>query len=134
MEKQSALNTQVDGNHYKNQRIQPIELAYLVGGTPCFCKLAKYGSRNKVSKAIDLTKALHCVNIERELFEKAPHSLEENYPQQGWASYERACAWIDVFTDDVIFRAALKDMWMRNYDSAAILVEDMMKEAGVYQS
>lgn len=63
----NALNTQVDGNHYKEQKMQPLELAYRVNGSPCFTKLAKYASRKKVDRLGDLKKAIHCIQLEQEL-------------------------------------------------------------------
>ena len=63
----SALANQIDGNHYKNQPIQPIELAYYLKETPCFCKLAKYLTRDKGDKKINLQKAVHCIKLEQEL-------------------------------------------------------------------
>ena len=50
----SALDTQIDGGHYKDVKIQPIELAYKLGASPAFCKLAKYLSRDKGDKKINL--------------------------------------------------------------------------------
>lgn len=63
----SALDTQIDGSHYKQQKMQPIELAYRVNGSPCFTKLAKYASRRKVDRLGDLKKAIHCIQLEQEL-------------------------------------------------------------------
>jgi DNA-binding phage protein len=45
----------------KNVKIQPIELAYKLGASPAFCKLAKYISRQKNDKKINLQKAIHCI-------------------------------------------------------------------------
>ena len=55
----SALNKQVAGNHYKVQKIQPIELAYMLGQTPAFCKVCKYATRIKDDPVQQLNKALH---------------------------------------------------------------------------
>jgi hypothetical protein len=63
----SALKEQVDGNHYTEMEIQPIELAYKVSGTPGFCKVVKYLTRDKGSKRKNLEKALHCVKLDEEL-------------------------------------------------------------------
>ena len=65
--KTNALDVQIDGDHYKKQPIQPVELAYYVNGTPCFCKLAKYLTRDKGDKLVNIKKALHCIGLERDL-------------------------------------------------------------------
>lgn len=63
----NALNKQIAGNHYKNQKIQPIQLAYMLGQTPAFCKVAKYVTRIKDNPVQQLNKALHCIELEEEL-------------------------------------------------------------------
>lgn len=67
MTNKSALDIQVSGDHYKKLKMQPIELAYRVNGSPCFTKLAKYASRRKVDRLGDLKKAIHCIQLEKEL-------------------------------------------------------------------
>lgn len=63
----SALEIQIEGDHYKKLKMQPLELAYLVNGSPCFTKLAKYASRIKFDRLADLKKAIHCIQLEEEL-------------------------------------------------------------------
>lgn len=117
MEKKSALNVQIDGTHYKNQKIQPIELAYILGGTPAFCKLAKYLTREKNDKKVNLQKAYHCVCLEEDL--------------QQWAQYHYKYEQIDkqIITDNetliiefsngsVEIEQALSEMFYRNYSKA----------------
>jgi Protein of unknwon function (DUF3310) len=60
----NALHTQVDGNHYKDMRIQPAEychannIGYLEGAT------IKYVSRwRKKNGRVDLEKAKHCIEL-----------------------------------------------------------------------
>ena len=60
-DKISAIDTQEAGNHYKNQKVQPMELSYYLGATPAFCKLSKYIGRVKENQAEDLRKAYHCI-------------------------------------------------------------------------
>jgi len=60
----TALDNQVDGTHYKTMLIQPILLAYIVAnGDACFCKAAKYISRDKEDAAEDLLKAAHVAEL-----------------------------------------------------------------------
>lgn len=117
MEKKSALETQCDGNHYKTMKLQPIELAYKLGGTPAFCKLAKYLTREKNDKKINLQKAYHCICLEQEL--------------ESWAGYHYEYEMVDkqIITDNetliiafsngvVEIEQALSEMFYRNYPKA----------------
>ncbi len=68
-EKKSALESQVGGSHYKTLTIQPVQLAYSIGGSPCFCKLTKYITRDKGDRKENLAKALHVIELENELID-----------------------------------------------------------------
>ena len=60
----NPLNVQIAGQHYTNLLIQPILLSYIVaGGDSVFTKAAKYLSRDKGDKLVNLQKALHCVQL-----------------------------------------------------------------------
>lgn len=64
----SAFDKQVDGSHYKDQVIQPFELAYLVaGGDAGFCKFVKYLTRDKGDRKVNLEKAIHIVQLTTEI-------------------------------------------------------------------
>ena len=121
MEKKSALEIQIDGQHYKKQKIQPIELAYKLGGTPAFCKLAKYLTREKNDKKVNLQKAYHCVCLEEDL--------------KNWANYHYEYEMIDDkiiedneqmiidFSDGMYeIEQALYEMFYRNYTKAKFWV------------
>ena len=62
----SALDTQVGGSHYTDQKLQPIQLTYLLGQTPAFCKVAKYCSRIKDDMEGQVDKAIHCNQLQAE--------------------------------------------------------------------
>lgn len=126
---ESALNSQVAGDHYKKLRLQPIELAYLVGGTPCFCKLAKYASREKVDRNIDLKKALHCVRLEKEIYIKYPALFKQNYTTKSPAELNSASAWISVFTEDPLLRKALLSILGGSYITAEDCVKQMIERS-----
>jgi hypothetical protein len=66
-----ATEKQVDGNHYSKLKIQPLQLAYSINASPCFTKLAKYITRDKDDKEIQLEKALHVIEIEEELGDRS---------------------------------------------------------------
>ena len=121
MEKKSALEVQIDGQHYKNQKIQPIELAYKLGGTPAFCKLAKYLTREKNDKKVNLQKACHCICLEEDL--------------KNWANYHYEYEMVDDkiiedneqlivdFSNGVYeIEQALYEMFYRNYAKAKFWV------------
>lgn len=112
----NALNTQIDGDHYKKQKIQPLELAYLIGATPCFTKLAKYITRDKGDKLINLDKAIHCVSIEAEIKENACTHLLHRYPALHVPHMlDQADMLIDLFSEDANIRTALKCMMRQEY-------------------
>lgn len=128
----NALSTQIDGTHYKNQKMQPIELAYLVGGTPCFTKLAKYLTRDKGDKIINLNKAIHCIQIEQEISSKASYHILESYPSlQSYAKSDLAGMVIDVFSEDEQIREALKSMYNQRYEDAISAVTILKSMLGV---
>jgi hypothetical protein len=123
-----ALKTQVDGDHYKKQKIQPIELAYLIGATPCFTKLAKYMTRDKGDRNINLDKAIHCVNIEKEIHETAMYHILDSYPLlANPARLGQAEMLINIFSEDPFVQAALKAMIRQDYDEAIAEVEALKR-------
>ena len=123
-----ALKTQVDGDHYKKQKIQPIELAYLIGATPCFTKLAKYMTRDKGDRNINLDKAIHCVNIEKEINETAMYHILDSYPLlTNPARLGQAEMFINLFSEDQFVQAALKAMIRQDYDQAIAEVEALKR-------
>lgn len=123
-EQKNALDTQIDGSHYKDQLLQPIELAYILGGTPAFCKLAKYLTREKGDKKINLQKARHCILLEKDL-----HCFCEQYTQRG--SDGIPDYWITKFTKNSYIRLALLNMCQGNYSGAINQVEEYAKSLGI---
>lgn len=124
----SATDAQVDGDHYTSMKLQPLELTYLVGGTPCFCKLAKYGSRDKGDKLVNLNKALHCVSYEKEMNSRYYSNLHSNYPALNDSSQrELAYKLIEIFTEDPLLREALEHMYNKAYAYAIEAVELMIE-------
>ena len=106
----SALNKQVAGNHYKVQKIQPIELAYMLGQTPAFCKVCKYATRIKDDPVQQLNKALHCIELDREL--SRYHKYYEFSPM------EFANNHINEFTEDTLLRKVLETYAYRSIFSS----------------
>lgn len=64
-----AMDKQVAGSHYKDLKIQPVQIAYQIGATPLWLKAAKYLTREKEDKREDAEKALHCIELEDEMLE-----------------------------------------------------------------
>ena len=65
-DKCSALDVQIDGNHYKNMAIQPMEFCMANGLDFATSSAIKYLTRRKGDKdkrAIDLRKAVHCIQL-----------------------------------------------------------------------
>lgn len=66
----SALTKQIDGDHYKSLKIQPLQLSYMIaGGDSCFTKLVKYTTRKKDNPALQYEKAIHIVGLSQEVRE-----------------------------------------------------------------
>jgi hypothetical protein len=124
----NALTMQEDGNHYKVMKIQPIELAYRLNGSPCFCKLAKYLTRDKGDKLTNLRKAKHCIQLEQELLELG---FGEEYVFN-YHSAQYANAQIEQFTDVPLYQTALKEMYSGFTENAIAAVEQCIRmvEAG----
>ena len=120
-----GLGTQVSGTHYTSMKLQPIELAYKLYGTPCLCKLAKYHTRDKGDKLTNLKKALHCIKLEQDLIEYADVYFDK---LDGLVSIEEGKALIAEFTDNDSYRKALFHLWVGNYDMAILVVEDIIRK------
>ena len=122
----SALNFQVGGTHYTELGMQPLELAYLVNGTPCFTKVAKYLVRKKGTHKQDLQKALTCVQIEEELTNKGiglqyfAVSIDEDF----------VVSMIEKYTDVITYQIVLKDMYFGEYDKAKNMLQGLILEQG----
>ena len=115
----SALNKQVAGSHYKNQKLQPIELAYMLGQTPAFCKVAKYATRIKDDPVQQLNKALHCIELDEEL---------KDY-QHLYCKVQDTDFVYDLlsdFTEDENLHACLMAMHLGDYSSAIFYMQDMI--------
>lgn len=122
----SVLNFQCDGDHYTKMKMQPLELAYLVNGTPCFTKVAKYITRDKGTHKIDLQKALSCVLIEEELTNKGiglqyfAVPIEEDF----------VAKMIEKYTDVITYQMVLKDMYFGEYHKAKNMLKALILEQG----
>lgn len=120
----SGLGNQIDGTHYTAMKMQPIELTYKLYATPCFCKLAKYLTRDKGDKLTNLKKARHCIELEKDLYNHA----KEYFEQLDFVSAADGKVLIHQFTDNNEYQIALFHMWLQNYQSALISVDKIIKE------
>lgn len=115
----SALDKQVAGNHYKNQKIQPIELAYMLGQTPAFCKVCKYATRIKDDPVQQLNKALHCIELDAE--------LKQYHTAYFKADVHFAKEKIKEFTEDNLLRKVLEHMHLGHYIQASRYMNQMIE-------
>ena len=122
-EKISAIDTQEGGSHYKDQKVQPMELAYYIGGTPAFCKLSKY-MRVKEDQAEDLRKAYHCIEFEEEMQYYA--KLNYKYQDIDFIDY-----WINRHTTNQNIRNALWHLSQFNYCEAKMSVKTEAEARGI---
>ena len=123
-EKISAIDTQEAGNHYKNQKVQPMELSYYLGATPAFCKLSKYIGRIKEDQAEDLRKAYHCIEFEEEMQYYAKRNYKYQEPE--FVEY-----WINRHTTNQNIRNALWHLSQFNYCEAKMWVKTEAKARGI---
>lgn len=122
--KMEGLGKQIDGNHYTSMKMQPVELAYKLYATPCFCKLAKYLTREKGDKITNLKKALHCVQLESDLRNQAYRYLDS----MNWVGISEAKQLIHIFTDNPLYREALIWMWLGHWENAIEVVNNIIIE------
>ncbi len=120
----SGLGFQCDGTHYTAMKMQPVELAYKLYGTPCFCKLAKYLTRDKGDKLVNLNKAKHCVQLEVDLKEYAFQYTD----LLDLVSVDSGTALIQTFTDNQLYREALSRMWIGDYNGTLRVMDDIIAE------
>ncbi len=125
----SALDRQQDGDHYKTLKMQPLELAYRVNGSPCFTKLAKYASRRKVDRLGDLNKAIHCIELEKELRLRYDNRYEKLRVTEPFFH-----ATLCEFTEDENLFSALYHMYYSEYDLAIKSIEGIKLLEGFYDA
>lgn len=142
----TPLTKQVDGKHYTEQLLQPIEAAYLLNATPCWTKLNKYLTRDKGDKLSNLNKALHCIELEEYFEEGFDERLAEllYLEEDPWVELKglslsslgysnRVCdefleSIVALCTDDEKYRGALKAMYKMNYRSAKDFVASSIRD------
>ena len=104
--------------------MQPVELAYRLHGSPCFCKLAKYLTRDKEDKLKNLKKAKHCIQLEVALLNK---QIGTDYVFN-YTNSNKAEELIDEFTDNIEYRKALKAFYYGYEEYAIAVVDKLIKE------
>lgn len=127
-EEKSALDVQISGNHYKTQKIQPIELVYKLGATPCFCKLAKYLTRDKGDKKVNLQKARHCIQLEKDLWD---YTIYYGKSMNLAAKDNSRTPLISDFSDIVYIQNSLVFMYQGFYTKAIEQVEKYAESLGI---
>tara|TARA_R110000868_G_scaffold168483_3_gene403262 strand:+ start:608 stop:895 length:288 start_codon:yes stop_codon:yes gene_type:complete len=73
---QSATKSQVDGDHYIELGIEPLEATFLNFGyqglrASIYTKVGKYLTREKGTHRNDITKAIHCLEMQLEYFDRS---------------------------------------------------------------
>ena len=71
----SALDTQVGGDHYKKQGLQPFEITFKNMGyfgikAAVYTKVNKYLMRDKANHRENIEKAIHCLQIQLEFLDR----------------------------------------------------------------
>ena len=71
----SATSTQVGGDHYKNQGIQPLEATFANFGyegvrASIYTKVGKYLTRDKGTHKQDIAKAIHVLQMQLEFLDR----------------------------------------------------------------
>ena len=72
----SATSTQVGGDHYTKQGIQPLESTFANFGysgvqASIYTKVNKYLTRDKGTDRADITKAIHCLELQLGFYDLA---------------------------------------------------------------
>jgi len=73
--KATATNSQVDGKHYTELGVQPLEATFLNFGyeglrASIYTKVGKYLTREKGTHRKDITKAIHCLELQLEYLDR----------------------------------------------------------------
>ena len=124
----SALDTQIQGTHYKNVTLQPIEITYMLGASPAWCKLAKYLSRDKGDKKINLQNAVHCIQLDMELQYCSYYHLSADVCDGNlFMIYDFA----NQFTEDNNFADALINLYSGYHNLAIENVTDYARNLGI---
>ena len=78
----TALERQVDGDHYKRMGEQPMAFSMRMRLDACQHTAIKYISRymHKGKPLVDLEKALHCVDLQEQLTKQPPPDKSEHVP------------------------------------------------------
>ena len=71
-----ALDSQVGGDHYKFQALQPFEITYANFGyegirASVYTKVNKYLTREKGDHRENVKKAIHCLQVQLELLDRS---------------------------------------------------------------
>ena len=79
--RQSAIDSQVGGNHYNMQGVQPLEATFQNFGydglrASIYTKVGKYLTREKGTHRKDIKKAIHCLEMQIEFYDRH-NALEE---------------------------------------------------------
>lgn len=128
----NAFDSQVDGHHYTDMMMQPLELAYLVGGTPCFCKLAKYATRVKGDRQVNLDKAIHCITLEQSMMEYQSAMVKAHYPLlTNEVQKQQAYMLIKFYTKDIDIQYALISMLEGDYVTAVGFIQDVKRKVAL---
>lgn len=115
------LGDQKDGTHYTDMKLQPVQLAEMLGSTPEYCKVAKYLTRDKNDKFINLEKACHCIGLEEELgvsFWKYPWNVIVGKYWDYFKPYREVHPYIKQYTENLKIQEALQCMLIKDYDGA----------------
>ena len=96
----SALDKQIGGDHYKTEKLQPLEVTYQNFGydglsASIYTKVLKYLRRNKGNHIENLEKAKHCIEMQIEFALRdqrvpptAPESWQDGAPEPEYGPSE----------------------------------------------
>jgi hypothetical protein len=118
--KNKYIGTMVDGHHYTDMTLQPVELAEMLGATPEFCKAAKYLTRDKNDKLVNIDKAEHCIGLEDELgasLFKYPWYVLTGLKYKLFMG-DKVHPFIAMYTKEEFIQKALTSMLKKDYDTA----------------
>ncbi len=117
-----AINEQVGGDHYKNMAYQPFEFAMDLGGLPAMCKVAKYLTRTKDDRMLNLRKAYHVINLEQDYLasNKGKIIYGEHPHQETIEGFELECInkFCSQFVNCNVYKTILSCILLGKYNKA----------------
>lgn len=118
-----ALKHQVGGDHYRSLAYQPVELCVDVKASPVLNHFTKYLVRDKGERTEQVQKALHCIELERDMV-MAGRTQPTGIRETSQTVFNKLDEFSSQFTHPLLIKTAILFFIVGAYDSCRQLIED----------